>query len=302
MSGSLSGRRTTFQPQDQIDENLSSPATWRAASACHLTTSSHACAGFRPRAAGVRAVPLEAEHHAEPRRRNPDREEAADRRSHALPELPVAEDRAQRVNALRAEVRLAHDVRDRGDLLPPGGGVAAGVRRAADEQERPCAARGERLEIGQHVRAVLRVRARPRRLEARAGELVLGDPRRRARRLRAPRSRRVCSRGRRSSRDRPASSAGRRATCQVLVEVDRDRPLLADLRREVAGRRPRGSSRAWRTRARARAAPKSIQFVGRVGPAARVGGRGAAGQQRRGSRCTQNRRREKLPHGPSPIV
>ena len=75
--------------------------------------------GFQAGATGVRVVALEAEHHAQARRRNPDREEAPDRRSHSLPELPVAEDGAERVNALGAEVRLPDDVRDRGDLLPP---------------------------------------------------------------------------------------------------------------------------------------------------------------------------------------
>ena len=47
LSGSCSGFVQVPQPHDQIDENLSSPATCRAARACHFTVSSQACVGFR---------------------------------------------------------------------------------------------------------------------------------------------------------------------------------------------------------------------------------------------------------------
>ena len=65
----------------------------------------------------------------------------------------------------RREVHLAGDLRDLPYLLPPGERVATDVRTRGDEQERPSAAGRDAPEHLEHVRAVLRVRRRPRVVE-----------------------------------------------------------------------------------------------------------------------------------------
>src|SRR5436305_490531 len=82
-----------------------------------------------------------------------------------LPELPVPVDRAAPVDQRRGEVDLAHDAGDVGDVPPPVARGAVGVRLRVHEQPRLCAALAQRLQEEQHVRAVLRIRGRPRHVE-----------------------------------------------------------------------------------------------------------------------------------------
>ncbi len=220
---------------------------------------------------------------------NSDREKAADGGPQAVAKLPVPDDRAERVNPLRAEVRLADDVGDGRDLLPPRRRLSAGVGRAAHEQERPCAEGGKRLEVGQDVLAVLRVRGRPRRLEPGAGELVLGDPRRGAGRL----LHRVVEEPRGALEDHVGlGRRGRQADArlQVLVEVDRHGTLLPDLRGKVAGRHREHGPRPGEDRRERRR--RRVDPVGHaVRPAAGIGGRGAAGHERSRGGADKRRRR-----------
>jgi hypothetical protein len=92
-----------------------------------------------------RAVRLECEHHPESGRRNADCEEAADRAPQSLPDRAIPDDRPLRVEPLRTEIRLAHDVGDGRDLLPPRRSLPSCVRRAVDEKERSRAPGSERL-------------------------------------------------------------------------------------------------------------------------------------------------------------
>ena len=123
---------------------------------------------------------LEPEHDPELRGRDPERRQAQDSLPHRRSKRAVPEERALLVDVRRVEVDLEHEVGDLRRLPPPVAGVAGRVGGARDEEVRVRAARRERPQVQQDVRAVLRIRDRPRRDEARAEELVLGDRRSRA--------------------------------------------------------------------------------------------------------------------------
>ena len=172
---------TSCQPQEKTEPSPSSLATCFADSASHFTTWYQADAGCRPlrpptpfwlrklsmmpsRFAGI---PIDVR--------------SRDRVAVALPQEPVAEDRAERPDLGGGQIDLADDVGDLGHRAPPRDRVGrAGVGRLVDEQHRVRSQRREVLQEREHVRPVLRRRRAPGRRDRRAEELVLDDERRRA--------------------------------------------------------------------------------------------------------------------------
>src|SRR6185437_10843227 len=110
---------------------------------------------------------LEAEKDAELRDGNPGLREVEDAVSERLPERAAAADWALLVDQRRREVDLADDPRDVCHLSPPIAGAAIRVRRAVDEQPGLRPTLPQCLQEEEDVRAVLRVRLRPRNREPR---------------------------------------------------------------------------------------------------------------------------------------
>ena len=226
-AAATSGSGVTFalnvaQPHDQTPASLNCVATNFAASASSLTISSQAAAGWSParwpRPGRGRDLHLE----RDPAGGDPDLGQVVDEAAQALAHREARRGRAELVEAdrvRRGEVDLAEQDRDLRDLLPPVGGVAAGVGRVRDREQRR---RAEVREVGEEledVRAVLRVVRRPRRRRLGAGELVLGDRRRLAA---GDRDGVVEERLRAVVDQRRVGRVARRADALVEVEVEED--------------------------------------------------------------------------------
>ena len=198
----------------------------------------------------------------------------------------------------RAEVGLAHDVGDCRDLLPPVAGLAARVGRAGDEQERPCAARGERLQIDQNVCRYCAfvadhgVSSRRRRARSRRSTAVV-QPTRLRRVVEEPVARGRYDRGvgRRRAACRPAP-AGTWSKWIVIA------PCWRSCAGEVAAERRSRPGRA-NTGRKARPAAKSIQSVpGPEMPHVSAAARARAGAAASG-RASGEQREEELLHDPA---
>ena len=240
---------------------------------------------------------MEAEHEPELACRNADRRELGHALAEHHPQRPAAGDRALLGELRRREIRLAHDVRDFRSLAPPVAGLVAGVRGARHEQNRPRAEVREGLEVEENVAAVLRVRLAPRRDQARAVELVLGNHRARA--SHRERGRRVHAL-RAVDDHRRVERLERRADApdEVHVPVDGLRAVApVQLRVDVV--RGRGDHAAMRERL-----PEGDAGVGEVDPERalrhRAGARGGSAMRRGGKpRAQRERDDQKPPHRPA---
>ena len=220
------------QPHDQMLARCSSAATCLAASASHLTTSSHfesGCSPSRPPAFGVE---LNVSIIPEPVRRHADLDQVLHARAHRLAQPAAACHRALLRDLRPREVDLRDDVGDLRRGLPPRVGVGVvRVRAVREQEERPRAPLGEPLQVREHVRAVLRRRRSPRRRQLRSEQLVLGD-------------------------QRVVAAGGRDGGVEELVGAGLDhpgRPASTAFRRGCSDRgRSRRSARPWPAAAAAR--------------------------------------------------
>ena len=105
---------------------------------------------------------MEADDEAEAIRRDAGGQQRRETLTELLAHRAAREHGARAHERRRREVHLADDLRDLPCLLPPAERVAADVRTRGDEQQRPPATGGDAPQDFEHVRAVLRVRRRPR--------------------------------------------------------------------------------------------------------------------------------------------